>query len=119
MPRGRPRVLQMAQEPIEEDVGDISRLVEIAREIPQRHEDDETEFAGADEVFDMDDAPKNGDAIFLHPAEGEPVKGYWRLTRQFDISPAGRKWVPYGTWSIWRGSMPLGFEPVGWSEVVW
>lgn len=64
----------------------------------------------------MDDAPHNETRVWLidgvsdHP----PVLAYWRKTRQF------RKgcWQEISRWYRWRGSEPLGFEPVGWYEAV-
>lgn len=126
MSRGRPPRYQPQQQQSEPPV-DVQALLDRLDGGPDVIEDTETlpvvEQVLADITHPtdplashMDDAPHNETRVWLidgvpdHP----PVLAYWRKTRQF------RKgcWQEISRWYRWRGSEPLGFEPVGWYEAV-
>lgn len=62
--------------------------------------------------WSMDDAPLDGRALWLYPEDGDPVEAYWRETRKY----AGG-WIKHAFWALWKGSVPVAFEPVAWAPV--
>jgi hypothetical protein len=61
---------------------------------------------------DMANAPKDGRPVWLQDADGVQVEGHWRRTRAM----VKAQWTVTEFWAVWPGTMPLGFEPVGWFE---
>ncbi len=86
--------------------------VEVLDAEPVTQEEVDEELAA-----EMADAPKDGRTLILVSAEGDKAAGYWRLTRSFQPSPQGRRWVPSGFWAGYPGTQKLPFDPVAWEEV--
>lgn len=93
--------------------GDVQVLEVVPVTTSDPEEGDEDIVEPDTDVNDgMADAPLDGRKLWLYPAEGGPVEGYWKLTRRWN----GRIWAHHSFWAIWRGPTPVSFEPVRWVE---
>lgn len=59
----------------------------------------------------MENAPQDGQPVFLRAEGGEAVECYWRTTRQYRKS----SWQEVSFWTIFgQNPSPITWKPTGW-----